>query len=132
VVIDRHALSVAHGRALTVAQYGTAPMRGIRRRDGTLTHPHYDRLVALYHQAAAEISRRGVNGPRVAAHQLQAATWLVRQRLNEAGERERGMSLLDRGRETARINAERAWRCFRATHLPDVNDWPDTGYRTAA
>jgi hypothetical protein len=68
----------------------------------------------------------------VAAHQVQAVTWLVRQRLNEAAARERGLSVLDKGREIARRNAENAWHDFRATHLPHVSRWPETGYRSAA
>jgi hypothetical protein len=129
-VIDRHALSVAHGTALSVAQYGAAPVRSIRRRDGTLTHRHYDHVVTQYRRAATEISR--FVRQRVVAHQVQAVTWLVRQRLNESTERERGRSVLDTGRETARRNAEHAWRDFRASHLPDVHDWPGTGYLSAA
>lgn len=81
VVIDRHALSVAHGSALTSAQFGSAPLRAVKRRDGCAHHPHYDYLTGLYHAAAAEIARR--NGEPVAAHQVQAVTWLVRQRLSQ-------------------------------------------------
>jgi len=78
-VIDRHALSVAHGSVLSIAQYSTAPVRGVRRRDGTVTHRHYDHVVTRYHEAVVEISRRA-HQP-VAAHQVQAVTWLVRQLL---------------------------------------------------
>lgn len=130
VAIDRHALSVAHGRPLNIANYSAAPMRSARRRDGTVSHPHYDHVAALFHEAAAEISRRA--GHVAAAHQVQAVTWLVRQRLTQATTRERGMSLLDTGRETARVNTENAWHDFRTTHLPHVRDWPATGYRSAA
>ena len=42
------------------------------------------------------------------------------------------MSMLDKGRETVRINAENAWHDFRATHLPHVRDWPGTGYLSVA
>lgn len=130
VVIDRHALSVAHGQPLTVAQYSTAPVRGVRRRDGTVSHPHYDHVAALYHDAATEITR--IDDRTVTAHQIQAVTWLVRQRLNTAAISQRGMSLLDKGRETVRRNAENAWRDFRTTHLPHVRDWPGTGYLSVA
>lgn len=130
VVIDRHALSVAHGHPLSIGQYSAAPVRGVRRRDGTVSHPHYDHVATLYHEAADELSR--FEHRTVAAHQVQAVTWLVRQRLTQAAIRQRGMSLLDKGRETVRVNAENAWRDFRATHLPHVRDWPDTGYLSAA
>jgi len=129
-VIDRHALSVAHGTALSITQYSAAPVRSIRRQDGALTHRHYEHVVAQYRRAAAEISR--LEQQRVAAHQVQAVTWLVRQRLNQSAARERGMSVLDMGRETARRNAENAWRDFRVTHLPHMSDWPETGYQAAA
>jgi hypothetical protein len=130
VVIDRHALSVAHGNPLTIAQYGAAPLRAVKRRDGSIRHPHYDLLVELYHQAAVEISHR--QGERVAAYQVQAVTWLVRQRLSQTAERARGMSRLEKGRERARLNTETAWRHFRAAHLPHLADVPDTGYQPAA
>jgi hypothetical protein len=130
VVIDRHALSVAHGNALTIAQYGSAPLRAVRRPDGSTHHPHYDYLVELYHQAAAEISHR--HHEPVAAHQAQAVTWLVRQRLSQTAEHVRGMSVLEKGREQARINTEAAWRRFRDAHLPQLDVVPDTGYQRVA
>ncbi len=67
VVVDRHALSVAHGAALSVAQYNAAPLRAVQRRNGATHHRHYDYLVALYHHAAAEISRS--SGEPVTAYQ---------------------------------------------------------------
>ena len=130
VVIDRHALSVAHGTALSVAQYNTAPLRAVQRRNGSTHHRHYDYLVALYHQAAAEISRN--HGQPLTAYQVQAVTWLVRRRLTQTAQREGGMSALDIGRERARINTEIAWRRFCAAHLPQLGDVSDTGYQPAA
>jgi hypothetical protein len=130
VVIDRHALSVAHGAALSVAQYNTAPLRAVQRRNGATQHRHYDYLVALYHHAAAEISRN--HRQPVTPYQVQAVTWLVRRRLTRASQREGGMSALDIGRERARINTEIAWRRFRAAHLPQLDDVSGTGYQPAA
>ncbi len=129
VVIDHHALSVAHGRALTMTEYGVAPLRSVRRRDGSDSYPHYDYLAGLYHRAAAEISH---HHETVAPYQVQAVTWLVRQRLSHAIARSGGMSVLDKGREQARLNAEAAWRRFCAARLPQVDDVPDTGYLHAA
>jgi hypothetical protein len=79
VVIDRHALSVTHGSLLTAAAYSAAPLRAMRRRAGCVQHPYYTLLVELFHQAAADISRR--RRQPVAPHQVQAVTWLVRQLL---------------------------------------------------
>lgn len=130
VVIDRHALSVAHGRALTDDEYGTAPMKGTRRRDGSISRRHYDHVVSLYHRASEVITCR--IGERVSAHQVQAVTWLVRQRLNQQAEQERGLTRLERGRNRARANSERAWHDFRTTHLPQLASCPGTGYQSVA
>jgi hypothetical protein len=67
----------------------------------------------------------------VAPHQVQAVTWLVRQRLNQRAEQQRGVTRLDRGRASARRNAERAWTAYRAKHLPDLAACPGTGYQAA-
>jgi hypothetical protein len=130
VVIDRHALSVAHGRGLTSAEYGAAPIRGQRRKDGSIARVQYDYVANLYHLAAAEISAR--TGETMAAHQVQAVTWLVRQRLNQQAEQQRGPDQLERGRTRARANYERAWGEFRTAHLPHLENCPGTGYLSAA
>ena len=130
VVIDRHALSVAHGRALTTEEYGAAPVNGSRRKDGSISRRQYDHVVSLYRHAAELISARA--GERIAAHQVQAVTWLVRQRLNQEAEQRRGPTRLDKGRNRARANSERAWRAFRTVHLPDLAACPGTGYQAAA
>ncbi|MGI5506475.1 DUF7178 family protein [Lentzea sp. CA-135723] len=130
VVIDRHALSVAHGRALTSEEYEAAPMNGSRRKDGSISRRHYDHVVSLYHRAADRISAQA--GEQVSAHQVQAVTWLVRQRLNQETEQRRGLTRLDKGRNHARANAERAWHEFRTTYLPNLATCPGTGYQTAA
>jgi hypothetical protein len=130
VVIDRHALSVAHGRALTSREYESAPVNGFRRKDGSISRWQYDRVVDLYRRAAELISAH--LGERVAAHQVQAVTWLVRQRLNQETEQRRGLTSLDRGRRQVRANSERAWSDFRTVHLPGLTDCPGTGYRPAA
>ncbi|GHH62448.1 DUF7178 family protein [Lentzea cavernae] len=130
VVIDRHALSVAYGHALTSAEYASAPVNGSRRKDGSVSRRHYDHVVSLYRQAAELVSAR--DGVRVAAHQVQAVTWLVRQRLNQEAEQQRGLSNLDKGRTNARANSERAWNVFRSNHLPELTACPGTGYQSAA
>ena len=130
VVIDRHALSVAHGRALTSDEYQSAPVNGTRRKDGSIARRHYDHVVSLYRSAAELICGRV--GEKVAAHQVQAVTWLVRQRLNEQAQQQRGLTGLDRGRNRARVNAEIAWQEFRSVYLPSLTNCPETGYKSAA
>jgi hypothetical protein len=130
VVIDRHALSVAHGRALTSEEYDSAPVNGFRRKDGSISRRQYDHVVSLYRRAAELISARA--GKRIAAHQVQAVTWLVRQRLNQQAEQRRGPDRLERGRNRARANSERAWNAFRTVYLPDLATCPTTGYQSAA
>lgn len=130
VVIDRHALSVAHGRALSSEEYGSAPVNGFRRKDGSVTCRQYDHVVNLYRRAAELISARV--GERIAAHQVQAVSWLVRQRLNRQAEQLRGPDGLGRGRNHARANAERAWNAYRNAYLPDLATCPGTGYESAA
>jgi hypothetical protein len=130
VVIDRHALSVAHGRALTSEEYESAPVNGFRRKDGSISRRHYDHVVNLYHRAAEVLS--ALAGERISAHQVQAVTWLVRQRLNQEAEQRRGPNPLDKGRNHARTNSERAWNEFRTTYLPNLATCPGTGYQSAA
>jgi hypothetical protein len=128
--IDRHALSVAHGDALHSVHYESAPLSGFRRRDGSVSCQHYDSVVNLYRQAAELITHD--TSARVAAHQVQAVTWLVRQRLNQQAEQQRGLTRLDRGRRSARANVEQAWTAFCARHLPHLGVYPGTGYEPAA
>lgn len=130
VVIDRHALSVAYGRALTVAEYGTAPLKGYRRVDGSISCRHYDHVVQLYRDAADAIAR--LERQWLAAHHVQAVTWLVRQRVNQQAERRRGATALDTGRTAARVRAEQRWHTFQLDHFPHLERCPDTGYLTAA
>ena len=130
VVIDRHALSVAHGRALMSEEYESAPVNGFRRKDGSISRRHYDHVVSLYHRAAEQLS--ALAGERISAHQVQAVTWLVRQRLNQEAEQRRGPNRLDKGRNHARANSERAWNEFRTTYLPNLATCPGTGYQSVA
>lgn len=114
-VIDRHALSVAHGRPLTNAEYSAAPLRGYRRANGSIQRHHYDHVVAIYRRAADVIT--ATTPHRVLPHQVQATTWLVRRRINQNTEHMRDTPL-DRGRQRARANSERAWSHLRRTHFP--------------
>jgi hypothetical protein len=53
-----------------------APVRGFRRADGSINRQHYDHIVDLYRQAAIVLTPH--ERQPVAAHQVQAVTWLVR------------------------------------------------------
>ena len=133
VVIDRHALGVAAGKGLTDKQYGSAPMSGTRRADGTLNRRYYDHVVNQYHEAGKHISEK--EGREIPGHAVQAVTWLVRQRKNQEAERARAAggadSRLDRGREKSRSNVETKWNDFRQQHLPDMHQGPGTGYQAS-
>lgn len=121
-VIDRHALSVAAGKRMSTDDYSEFPK--------TNRH-YYGHVVSQYHEAARQISEK--EGVPTAAHHVQAATWLVRQRLNQADERAAADagedSRLNRGRENARSNAQKGWDDFRNQHFPDLpHAGPGTGY----
>lgn len=125
-VIDRHALSVAAGKRMSTDDYSDFPK--------TNRH-YYGHVVSQYHEAARQISEK--EGTPTAAHHVQAATWLVRQRLNQTEERahaESGAdSRLNRGRETARTNDQARWDSFRNQHFPDLpHAGPGTGYEKKA
>lgn len=77
VVIDRHAHSVASGARIPEKAFNDA---------GLKTKKRYHEIVNHYHKAAAHINERNEAKPGdphyIHAHQVQAVTWLVRQRLN--------------------------------------------------
>lgn len=133
VVIDRHALGVAAGHALSDAEYGAAPMSGTRRKDGTLNRRYYDHVVDQYHKAGKVISEK--EGHEVPGHAVQAVTWLVRQRLNQKAERERAASgvdsRLDRGREVSRSRAENRWKSWADENEIAHHHAPGTGYQAS-
>ncbi|WP_086664265.1 DUF7178 family protein [Lentzea kentuckyensis] len=130
VVVDRHAISVAIGHPVTTEEYGAAPLKGAKRRDGSISRRHYDHVVDQY-RSAAELTTAS-SGRLVAAHQVQAVTWLVRQRLNQETEQQRGLNPLDKARNRARANSEEAWQAFREIHLPELAVFPGTGYLSVA
>jgi hypothetical protein len=122
VVIDRHALSVATGKRMSTEDYGDFPK--------TQRH-YYGHVVKAYQDAADQIGAK--TGEKLHGHQVQAATWLVRQRLNQEGERasagEGGAGQnLNKGREKARGNAATGWEEFKKQHLPHLDANPGTGY----
>lgn len=129
VVIDRHALGVAAGKRLSNEDYGSAPVAAAsRRKDGTIPRSAgYDHVVDAYHQASKRISDQ--EGEHVPGHAVQATTWLVRQRLNQEGEKgATGNDVrLNKGRQVSRTKAEDAWEGFRNEHGIEQSG-PGTGY----
>lgn len=121
-VIDRHALSVATGKRMSEQDYSGFPKS---------QRHYYGHVVDQYHQAAKRITEQ--EGEHVSAHQVQAVTWLARQRRNQAEERAgtRGENnkRLDLGRERGRQKQEQGWQDWRSEHAPDLpHAGPGTGY----
>lgn len=129
VVIDRHALGVATGKRLSNEDYGSAPVAAAsKRKDGTIPRSAgYDHVVNAYHEASKRISEK--EGEHVPGHAVQAVTWLVRQRLNQEGEKGAtgNGANLNKGREVSRTKAEDAWEGFRQEHGIE-HGGPGTGY----
>lgn len=121
VVVDRHALSVAVGKRMSENDYDAFPK--------TQRH-YYGHVAQAYNDAAHQIGDR--DGETLAGHQVQATTWLVRQRFNQAEESERAKggvdSPLDRGRARTRQKNSGEWEDFRRHHLPNLEAHPGTGY----
>jgi hypothetical protein len=122
VVIDRHALSVATGKRMSTEDYGNFPK--------TQRH-YYGHVVKAYQDAADQIGAR--TGEKLHGHQVQAATWLVRQRLNQEEEKantgqDSNADRLNKGRSNARGNATTGWENFKKEHLPHLDANPGTGY----
>jgi hypothetical protein len=132
VVIDRHALGVATGKRLSNDDYGSAPVAAAsRRKDGSIPRSAgYDHVVDAYHQAGKHISQQ--EGEHVPGHAVQATTWLVRQRLNQEGEKaaagaDSNVDRLNKGRSKSRSNAEQGWHDFAQEHGIQ-HAGPGTGY----
>jgi hypothetical protein len=116
VVVDRHAHSVASGSRITDNAFSVSGLKGKKR---------YHEVAKTYHDAAAHISKE--TGVEVKPHQVQAVTWLVRQRLNAAEDKKgtgRGRHSAEAGR-TAKVN----WDHFASEHFPSIIGMePGTGY----
>jgi len=79
VVADRHAIGVTRGISLSEEQYGVDAPSSVKR---------YEMFSDAYREAADIISKK--EGRPIAPHQVQAATWLARQRLNKTNNAGRG------------------------------------------
>lgn len=107
VVVDRHALSVAAGRRLNADDVKGFPSQ---------SRKHYEVVADHYRKAAAVISDR--EGREVPPHEVQAVTWLARQRLNAEGDASPGQ----KGRNTVQRNQRKTWQDLSREHTPELHD----------
>jgi len=116
VCVDRHALSVAAGARASDVAYAHSGLGGKKK---------YEETGRCYQDAAERISDH--EGHPVAPHQVQAVTWLTRQRLNEAHDREIG----GRGSKAAGSaqTAIHHMQQYFGEHHPEASiQMPGTGY----
>lgn len=114
VVIDRHAMSVATGKRMAKTDLDSSPIGDDR---------FYQHVADQYREAALRISQK--EGKEISPHQLQAATWLRQQRLNQAEDSAAGgegnTARLQKGRTTLLKKNTAAWKAYQEAHgLPDV------------
>ena len=113
VVVDRHALSVACGSRATDMAYSYSGLGGKKR---------YKQVADTYHKAAQHITK--TTGVKVEAHQVQAATWLARQRLNAADD--------THGIDKQASNETEKWNEYAGEHHPlAMGKEPGTGYSSS-
>ncbi|MFI0967088.1 hypothetical protein ACH4S8_37740 [Streptomyces sp. NPDC021080] len=122
VVVDRHALSVAAGRRITDVE-NDAHQGFPGAQSGKHARHYYEHAANTYRNAAAAISEK--EGKPVGAHQVQAVTWLVRQRLN--GEEDRANANakarnLGKGRSSGEEKIKGYWKDFAGEHTPQLKD----------
>ncbi|MFD8648637.1 DUF7178 family protein [Streptomyces mirabilis] len=108
VVMDRHALSVAAGRRLNADDAKGFP---------SSNRHYYEHAADHYRTAAAVISDREKR--HVPPHEVQAVTWLTRQRLNAA---EDEGSPGGKGRQTVQRNQRQQWKDLAGEHTPQLKD----------
>jgi hypothetical protein len=128
VVVDRHALGVAHGGYADDGVYTHSKVSTGVRKDGS--SPVYDDVANMYKQAADTINANGGhNGIPIQPHQLQAATWLTRQRLNtEGGYSADNPAVANRIRKVAEASVNN-WNAYAAENHPSlVGKTPGTGF----
>jgi hypothetical protein len=110
-VIDRHAMSVAAGKRFGAHDLDKAPLDN---------RHYYGHVVAAYHEAARRISE--TEGHPVEPHQVQATTWLVRQRENvQEDDANADSDQLDKGRRTNRGHDRERWDQWSHEHYPELH-----------
>lgn len=121
VVIDRHAASVACGARMTDRAYDQSKLG---------TKGMYAKYTTVYHKAAKQISKQ--EGQPIEPHQVQATTWLVRQRLNEEEDRALSKTAGSRSSSAAKRAIEQ-WSEYAGEHHPNlIGKIPGTGYSSSA
>ena len=109
VVVDRHAYSVAAGHRITDAAFGHAGLKSKKK---------YNEVSHAYHKAAEHLSAE--HGIKIHPHQVQATTWLVRQRLNAEHNTKQAK---------AAGKAKEGWNKYAGEHHPHlIGHEPGTGY----
>jgi 8-oxo-dGTP pyrophosphatase MutT (NUDIX family)/GNAT superfamily N-acetyltransferase len=117
VVVDRHALSVAIGRRVTQQDIDDAPLH---------SRHYYEHVADAYRTAARQISDK--IGQPVAPHQVQAVTWGVQQRANEAADAAAAENHA-RGRATRTNNSWKRWEEHGKENYPALHDEPPNLHR---
>lgn len=114
VVIDRHAAGVARGVRFTDDDYGfDGPSSSMKK---------FSAYAEAYKEAAAQISKR--EGRTIPPEAVQAATWLVRQRLNGAMQTQVGRTRSNLGKQDAQ-----RLRDYIDQYLPTAETFvPKVGY----
>jgi hypothetical protein len=119
VVVDRHALSVAAGARASEWDYAFSRLGGKAK---------YAKVSKTYIDAAKQLSKE--TGTKVSPHQVQAVTWLVQQRQNEASERETSPTKAAKYAKASQT-AWAEWKKFAKAYYPDlVGKEAQTGYTT--
>jgi ribosomal protein S18 acetylase RimI-like enzyme len=117
VVVDRHALSVAAGRRLKADDVNGFPSQ---------SRHYYEHAAEHYRRAAAVISDR--EGRTVPPHEVQATTWLVRQRLNA----EQDSSPGQKGRDSLQRKHKDEWQGLTHEHAPELHEPPTNSHVAGA
>lgn len=120
VVIDRHALSVAVGERAGVAEYRVFGTASAKRT--------YDAVAGEYEKQAAKLTK--TLGRPVSGHQVQAVTWLTRQRLN--GEEDKALSANGLAKSSTKSSmAWKDWTDWAKANAPELLQWtPPVGVTT--
>jgi hypothetical protein len=116
VCVDRHAYSVVCGARANDAAYGAS---GLGSRG-----PRYEQAANCYRVAAKILSE--TEGRYIAPHQVQAATWVIRHRLNE--EEDMVNHRLNRSAKQAQNALARMQRYFSDHHPRAFLLLPGSGY----
>lgn len=117
VCVDRHAFSVAAGKRAPDHAYASSGLKGKKR---------YNELSTAYKQAAEHVSKR--DKVDVKPHQMQAITWLTRQRLNENEAKNLSVNMKSKVGSHAET-AHHKWSEYIGEHHPEaLHQAPKTGY----